>query len=269
MKPNTKRLKTRLAVRHQRAIRNAIRQSINVQDIIDAWFANYPNGEGTVTPEQARDWARAHVIVNTATMRNALFNLYADSVILGQDLSLYSIARKARVRKVAPSRDELLRTLTINWNTWKPGNRAAALRLRPSSLLYELLNRGTSMSDEITMTTVKRIGTILARTLEEGVTPRKAALLIDEMIDDPVRAVMIAQTETSYAVVQSSLDLYRESGVEMVEYLVADPCDACAENEQASPLPLGQEFPNGNPPVHPNCMCDLAPYVVDTQFINE
>jgi len=109
----------------------------------------------------------------------------------------------------------------------------------------------------------------LARTLEEGVTPRKAALLIDEMIDDPVRAVMIAQTETSYAVVQSSLDLYRESGVEMVEYLVADPCDACAENEQASPLPLGQEFPNGNPPVHPNCMCDLAPYVVDTQFINE
>lgn len=265
MKPNTKRLKTRLAVRHQRAIRNAIRESINVREIVEAWFANFPNGEGSVTPDEARDWARAHVIVNTRPMRNALTNVYADSIILGSDLSMYQIARKARVRKVAPSRDELLRALTMNWANWKPGNRAASLRLRPTTLLYDMLNRGTRTSDEITMTTVKRIGTILARTLEEGVTPRRAAILIDEMIDDPVRALMIAQTETSYAVVEASLDLYRESGVEMVEYLVADPCDACSENEQASPLPLGQEFPNGNPPVHPNCMCDLAPYVVTNE----
>ena len=269
MKPNTKRLKTRLAVRHQRAIRNAIRESVNVADIVSAWFTNYPNGEGSVTPEQARDWARAHVIVNTRPMRNALTGVYADSVILGTDLSLYQIARKARVRKVAPSKDELLRSLRMNWSNWRPGNRAAALRLRPTSLLYDLLNRGNVMSDEITMTTVKRIGTILAQTLAEGVTPRRAAILIDEMIDDPVRSLMIAQTETSYAVVEASMDLYRESGVEMVEYLVADPCDACAENEAASPLQLGQEFPNGNPPVHPNCMCDIAPYVVDTQFVNE
>ena len=269
MKPNTKRLKTRLASRHQRAIRQAIRASVNVTDIIDAWFANFPDGTGNVTPDDARAWARVHVIVNTQTLRNTLFNLYADAAILGIDLSAYEIARKAKVRKAAPSKKDLQRALVINWNTWKPGNRAAALRLRPSSTLYDLLNRGTSMSDEITMTTVKRIGTILSRVLAEGKNPRDAAILIDQMIDDPVRALMIAQTETSYAVVQSSLDLYRESGVEMVEYLVADPCDACAENEAASPIQLGEQWPNGDPPVHPNCMCDVAPYVVDTQFINE
>lgn len=269
MKPNTKRLKTRLAVRHQRAIRNAIRESVNVQDIVDAWFANFPSGSGTVTPDDARAWARVHVIVNTRIMRNTLFNLYADSVVLGTDLSAYEIARKAKVGKAAPSKKDLQQALSINWNTWKPGNRAASLRLRPSSTLYDLLNRGTSMSDEITMTTVKRIGSILARTLDEGLTPSKASILIDELIDDPVRALMIAQTETSYAVVQASLDLYRESGVEMIEYLVADPCDLCSENLEASPIQLGQEWPNGDPPVHPNCMCDVAPYVVDTQFINE
>ena len=121
------------------------------------------------------------------------------------------------------------------------------------------------MSDEITMTTVKRIGTILANTLNEGVSPSAVSILIDELIDDPVRALSIAQTETSYAVVQSSLDLYRESGVEMIEYLVADPCDLCSENERQSPIQLGAEWPNGDPPVHPNCMCDIAPYVVDTE----
>ena len=98
---------------------------------------------------------------------------------------------------------------------------------------------------------------------------RSSAILIDELIDDPVRALTIAQTETSYAVVQSSLDLYAESGVEMVEYLVADPCDLCSENEAQSPQPIGESWPNGEPPVHPNCMCDIAPYVVDTALINE
>lgn len=269
MKPNAKRLKTRLAVRHQRAIRNAISASVNVQDIVDAWFANYPNGSGTVTPYEARAWAKVHVIVNTRAIRNALMNLYADSVILGADLSTYQIARKAKISKAAPSKKDLQRSLSINWDTWKPGNRAATLRLRPNATLYELLNRGQSMSDEITMTTVKRIGTILADTLNEGISPSKSAILIDELIDDPVRALTIAQTETSYAVVQSSLDLYADSGVEMIEYLVADPCDLCSENQDQSPIQLGEEWPHGDPPVHPNCMCDIAPYVVDTALINE
>jgi len=269
MKPNTKRLKTRLAVRHQRAIRRAIRASVDVSSIVDAWFANFPEGSGTVTPDEARAWARVHVIVNTQTLRSTLYNLYADSAILGIDLSAYEIARKAKISKAAPSAKDLRRALSINWDTWKPGNRAAALRLRPSATLYDLLNRGTAMSDEITMTTVKRIGTILAQTLNTGKTPKQASILIDQLIDDPVRALSIAQTETSYAVVQSSLDLYRESGVEMIEYLVADPCDLCSENEAASPIQLGEQWPNGDPPVHPNCMCDVAPYVVDTQGINE
>jgi hypothetical protein len=198
-------------------------------------------------------------------IRNALFNLYADSVILGIDLTDYQIGRKTKQNKAAAKKKKPINlgSAPINWETWRPGNRAAALRLRPNATLYALLNRGQSMSDEITMTTVKRIGTILANTLKQGLSPAKTSILIDELIDDPVRALTIAQTETSYAVVQSSLDLYRETGVEMIEYLVADPCDLCSENEAASPIQIGQEWPNGDPPVHPNCMCDVAPYLED------
>jgi hypothetical protein len=64
--------------------------------------------------------------------------------------------------------------------------------------------------------------------------------------------------------VQASRDLYAESGVEQVQWLVADPCDECQENLDQSPIGIDEEWINGDPPVHPNCMCDIAPYVVDT-----
>lgn len=265
MKPNKKRLKARLGARHVRSVRRAISGSVNVEEIVRAWYDLHPEGDTSeVTPDQAREWARVNVIVNTRVVRDALARIYADGAILGEDLATYDIAR-AMLRKAAPDRQRRAQALAMNWNTWRPGNRAAALRLRPTSLLYALLNRGNAMADEITMTTVKRIGTILAEGLRQGVTPKRMSILIDQLVDDPTRALTIAQTETSYAVVEANLDLYRESGVEMVEYLVADPCELCSENLDASPISIGEEWPNGNPPVHPNCMCDVAPYVVTSE----
>lgn len=265
MKPNKKRLKNRLAARHVRSVRRAISASVNVEDIVRAWFELHPEGSpDTVTPDQAREWARVNIIVNTRVVREALARMYADGAILGEDLATYDIARQM-LKKAAPEPEKRARALVMNWNTWRPGNRAAALRLRPTALLYSLLNRGNAMADEITMTTVKRIGTILADGLAQGITPKRMSILIDRLVNDPVRALTIAQTETSYAVVQANLDLYRDSGVEMVEYLVADPCDLCQENLEASPIQIGEEWPNGDPPVHPNCMCDVAPYIVRSE----
>ena len=40
----------------------------------------------------------------------------------------------------------------------------------------------------------------------------------------------------------------------------SDPCDDCQENEDAGPIPVGDEFPSGDyaPPAHPNCTeCEL------------
>lgn len=265
MKPNKKRLKYRLAARHVRSVRRAISASVDVEQIVRSWYDLHPEGqEGEVTPDQAREWARVNVIVNTRVVRDALARMYADGIVLGDDLATYDIARQM-LRKAAPDPKRRAQALSMNWDKWRPGNRAAALKLRPTSLMYALLNRGNAMADEITMTTVKRIGTILAEGLKQGITPKRMAIVIDELVDDPVRALTIAQTETSYAVVEANLDLYRESGVEMVEYLVADPCELCSENLDASPISIGEEWPNGNPPVHPNCMCDVAPYVVTSE----
>jgi hypothetical protein len=38
------------------------------------------------------------------------------------------------------------------------------------------------------------------------------------------------------------------------EWIAADPCDECAEFEGTT-VPIDEEFPDGDPPLHPNCRC--------------
>lgn len=273
MKPNRTRLKTRLAVRHVRSIRSGIRALVDVEQILDSWFATQDpidstdaNEARTISTQMARDWAKVHIrIENTELLYNALGRIYADAWVLGEDITDYELARALGLRKAAPNPKQLRRALTINWNTWRPGNRAAARLVTPPNGLKRLLDARKIDIQGITRTTLDRIGTRLADGLKQGLSRRSMAKLINEVLNDPERSLMIAGTESSRAVVQASKDLYQDSGVEMIQWLVADPCEDCQDNYDQSPIPIGEEWRNGDPPVHPNCMCDVAPYVVDTK----
>ena len=272
MKPNRKRLKIRFAARHARSIRLGIRDLVDVDEILDRWFglqspiaSSTHNDPFHITGQMGRDWARMNIpIRDTERLSNALGRLYADAYILAEDLTAYDIARAVGLRKVALSKKDLSRALRIHWDRWSPGNRAAAALLEPPGGLRSLLQaRGVKIRG-LSSTTLDRIGTGLAEGLRGGMTRQEASRLINGVLDDSARSLMIAGTEMSYAVTQANRNLYRESGVEMVEWLVADPCEDCQENYDQSPIPIGDEWINGDPPVHPNCMCDVAPYVVDT-----
>lgn len=271
MKPNRQRIETSLAVRHVRSIRLAIKDMFNVQQILDAWFSLHDpidnrdeNNPNKITPAQARSWAKIQVHVsNTQRLNNALARLYADGWTLGTQLSTYDIARKV-LPKAAPSKKQLLNSLNTNWSKWKPGNRAAALLVAPPNGLKRLLEQRNVKIQGMTNTTLDRIGTALADGLLEGSTRREIALDLMDIVDDADRALTIAGTEMRSAVVNASMDLYQDSGVEKIQWLVAEPCDLCMENFNQSPIGIDEEWINGEPPVHPNCMCDIAPYVVDT-----
>lgn len=272
MKPNRKRLKIRFAARHARSIRLGIRELVDVNEILDRWFGlqspiSSPdkNEPYNLPGWMGRDWARMNIpIRDTERLSNALGRLYADAFVLGTDIATYDIARAVGVRKAAPSRRELSRALGMNWNRWTPGNRAAAALLDPPAGLRRLLQRRGVTIRGLSNTTLDRIGTGLAEGLRQGLTRREASRLINGILDDSERSLMIAGTEMAYATTQASRELYQDSGVEMVEWLVADPCEDCQENYDQSPIRIGEEWINGDPPVHPNCMCDIAPYVVDT-----
>lgn len=263
--------KVRLAARHSNSLKKAIKASIDSDKVVNDWLGTH-NPVG-IQPDIARTWARTHIYADTKGIANALLTIYADGYLLGTDIGTSGLAR-AKVNK-APTLKQLQNAMAINWDTWKAGNRAASLIINPPRGLSSLLDARNVTVNGINRTTLDRIGTILAKGLKEGITPaemsRQMRSEIDDLLDDSERALMIAQTETSRAVSIASRQLYNESGVELVEWLVADPCDTCQENADVSPIGIGDTFPSGDtePPAHPNCVCDLAPYLVDTRNIGE
>jgi hypothetical protein len=258
--------KVRLAARRASLIRQALRQSVNIAQVQEDWASAHPNSE-TMTTEQARQWARTNVRLDSEPLMTAFRTLYLESYLLGEDIAMNSIA-KAKINK-APTKQQLQRAVGINWDNWKAGNRAAALLVnKPRGLSTLLDNRGVTIQG-INRTTLDRIGTRLANALAQGLPPSEVDL--SDFFDDSERALAIAQTEMSRAVATASRQLYEESGVELVEWIVADPCDLCQENADVSPIRIDDTFPSGDtePPAHPNCVCDISPYVVDTREIGE
>ena len=282
--------KIRLAARHATAIQKAIKDSIDINLLVTDFF--FAHNTAPITTSEARTWVALHANAKTSDLNKALVNLYAESYVLGEDIALSAIA-KATINK-APTLKEMQRGMAIDWNNWKAGNRAAASLVKPKGGLQQLMAKRGSVIDGISKTTYDRIGTQLAYALQRGLAPssvaneissllgapsaeRTAYLIqqgyqaVDAAIYDPERALMIAQTEMSRAVSVASRELYQDSGVELVEWLTADPCDECQENEDVSPIGIDDTFPTGDtePPAHPNCACALAPYVVDIKDIGE
>ena len=66
------------------------------------------------------------------------------------------------------------------------------------------------------------------------------------------------------AVTVATRDEYQANNVVQVGWLLSDgACELCEENDDASPISIDDDWPNGDPPVHPQCLCALTP-IVDT-----
>lgn len=266
MKPNRLRLKTRLAVRHARSLRLGIRDLVDINQILDAWFGlHHPelSEQMTIAGFQGRDWARMNISIrDTDKLFDALGRLYADAYVYSQDITAYELARAVGIKKaLSLSQEQLQSALKTQWDKWKPGNRAAAALLDPPDGLRRLLQQRNLTIRGLASTTIDRIGTRLADGLRAGLTRDQVARSINEVLNDATRSVTIAQTEMSRAITQANQQIYTEAGVTMYEYLVVEPCDDCRENLKNSPQPADGDWPSGEPPVHPNCMCELVPYI--------
>ena len=247
----------RVAAQNAGRIRRAFKSVLHGDEIAQQWAQTHPAG-GSISPQLARDWARTQISVSHKSMQLALARLYAEGYVTGEYAAENRLARLVGLRK-APT----VGAGVVNWATWKPGNRAAAALLKPKGGLRNLLDRERIVvSDAVLETKLDRIGTALAKALEEGLTPKSVAILIDKIVDDPQHALVIAQTEMSRAVSVATRDRYETAGVGQVEWLVAEGCEVCQENADAGPIDIGDTFPSGDsePPAHPNCMCALAPY---------
>jgi len=242
-------------------VRDALRASLNVNEIVDAFLNTYR--EGTVTRSQARNWARINVKQNDTALTDALDAVWASGWILGTDYATEAM-RIASIKK-AP-------TFSIDWSKWKPGQPAAEALVRPPRGLKRLLAKHRNQTIKgISDTNLDRIGTVLADGLAVGADRRSIArdimtLGIEGIMGDAKRAMTIALTETSRAVGAATLERYQEMGLRFHEWLTVEGegvCVACDENALAGPVSVGSEFPSGDlsEPAHPNCRCKMIPFI--------
>jgi ADP-ribosyltransferase exoenzyme/Phage Mu protein F like protein len=246
----------RLTAQYATKIKQAFKSAIDGDAIARSWAETHPAG-GSVSPQTARDWALAHAVVNQKPLQYALSRIYADGYTLGVKVAK---TRLTGLKKGVTAN-------VVDWSTWKPGLPSAAALVKPMGGLKELLDsQKITIANEITRTKLDRIGTALATSLSRGDTARETAKAIDAIIADPQHALVIARTEMARAMSVASREQYQNAGVEQVEWLVAEGCADCQENADASPIPLGDEFPTGDtePPAHPNCMCAIAPVFDDS-----
>jgi hypothetical protein len=243
-------------------IRRAIADQIDPVWVAENVFQAFPDGV-TATPVQARVWAQLNLRFDNRPLMLVLQQLYATGWVLGQDAGAAYVADQ-RLTKATPSTDELMAALNIDWDNWKPGNRAAEQLVRTSPGLQGLLDQAGATIKGMNETTVSRVGTVIADGLRRGASSGSLAkdLVqsgIEGLLADPSRALAIANTEMSRALNVSSMNYYTDSGVEKVEWLALEACELCGQNADAGAIPLGEVFPSGDtePPGHPNCRCGI------------
>lgn len=260
---NSRAARERLIAKHVSKISKAFREGFDTSAIVTSWEHAHFVAD-TITTEMSRDWARMSINANPKPMRNALSSIYANGYVLGEKIANSDIRPIRKAFNKKPS----IKPVTINWSTWKPGLPSAAALVSPKGGLKRLLDyQGVKISNEVVRTKIDRIGTALATALKEGYGAGQTAKLIDNVIEDPEAAMVIARTETARAISVASRDRYETSGVQLVEWLASDACDECEENAGVSPIGIDETFPSGDtePPAHPNCECDLIPYYGDDE----
>lgn len=92
------------------------------------------------------------------------------------------------------------------------------------------------------------------------------AAKLEDVLDNPSRAKMVAHTEMARAASAATIASYEETGVRERRWLGvgdAKECPVCDANEAEGAVPMGQAFAGGqiSPPAHPWCRCALMPVV--------
>ena len=241
-------------------VRDALRASLDPVEVVRLWNETHRDSI-EVTPNQARDWAVNNLRPDSSKLSEALDKVYGVGGALGYDASLQAYA-KAKLSK-AISAEDIANAINIDWSSWKPGNRAAAIIAAPRGGFARLLNKKTSTLQGLDTTTLRQVGTALSAGLAVGATDEDIASKLFDVIGSADRALTIATTEMNSAMSVASMDNYQSLGVEQVEWLGLDACEICQPNIDQGAIPWGQEFDSGDtePPGHSNCRCSILPVI--------
>ena len=275
MSKGAQQASARVAAKNAVKIRAALAASINGRRVYTQYMDTNPATEDLpLARAQARAWARKNVKLDLATYKQVLAKHYGDMYVLGQREALENMADRAQKGPVATANSKpklnpqgmpiFDPSFTINWDAWTPGNEGAAALLSKPGGLKDLLGDIDIQARGIADYSHDLLGTALADGIARGDTPVTIANAIRDSLSSPERALTIAITEGQRAKIEANVDSYAANGVDQIEWTTNDPCPECEEND-GKIVNLGDDFPSGDtqPPVHPNCQCDVIPVMPD------
>jgi SPP1 gp7 family putative phage head morphogenesis protein len=278
----------RLAADQAEDLRTAIKRSVDVDQVVEDWLRSHANTP-SIKPSEARHWARLNIRVDNTVTRAVWRRMLATGYVLGDDVAPVAIARSQLNKADAPDLSNVQTAINYDWSNWKAGNRAASALLQPPKGLAQLLAQTNASIAGMDATTLDRLGTVLADSLNTGASVTATAQSIvrdglasslkvglETVLQDAQRAMTISRTEISRALNVSCRENYVELGVEQYEWLALEPCDDCEENDGVV-VTMGDAFPSGDtePPVHPNCRCTILPVIdegvpaIEDQFVED
>jgi len=251
----------RVAAQNAVKIRAALRQSIDAKQLFDDYQLSQPHASGNMTQDRARAraWAIMNIRFNNDALATALIRLWAEAWVLGDDAAGEALFEGRQAMKAVQG--------TVDWSKWKAGDKVAALMLRKPKAFQKILDDMGIALKGMDKTSMDRIGTALADSIELGLSPTSAAKLINNAVGNPARALTIAITETSRVLNVAAVTRYKDAGVESMKWMTvlavaggSVACEICAPNNGVV-IKLGESFPSGNmqPPAHPHCRCALLP----------
>jgi SPP1 gp7 family putative phage head morphogenesis protein len=252
----------RLAAKNALKILAALRQTFDAKAVYEQYLSTQPNKSNNPAQDRARAraWAIMNVQPNMQAMNTVMQRVLAEGYVTGEAFADEQL-RLARELKKADD-------TYVDWANWKPGDRAAALLLRPPKAFQQLLQSQGIALKEMSETTTRDIGNAIADAVDLGMSAERSAKNIMRHVANPARALSIAITEQNRAISYATVSRYKEAGLEQMEWEVSSPCDKCAKNANQV-VPIGSQFNSGNtqPPAHPHCRCVLLPVIPD--FDNE
>jgi SPP1 gp7 family putative phage head morphogenesis protein len=192
-----------------------------------------------------------------AVIGQILNGIYADGMVIGQQSAIALVDRVE----------------TVDWGNWSPGDTQAAnevLGVQGGLGLQGMLDQAGVTINSVSANRIDELAARLAEGLQEGWSSDQLGRSLQDVLDDPSWAELVASTEMTRAVSASTLLQYGQQGVTRSVWITAEDqnvCPICLDNENDSE-PLGQSFPSGDsqPPAHPRCRCALGPDISSISF---
>jgi len=248
----------RIAAKNAVKIRAALHQVTDFKRVFDKYQETQPQPTDNTTQDRtrARSWLILNVYLNDEPLRQTVMRAWAEAYVLGQAAADEWIKKTKEANKA----DDI----EVNWDNWKPGDKATALLLNPTKGFEAYLQStgGASYFKKFNKETIVNLGTALSDSIALGLDAESAAVMIGQHVASPSRALTIAITEQNRAMSFGSIERYKEAGLQKMEWAVSDPCDICAKND-GQVIVIGQSFASGDqqPPAHPHCRCVLLPVI--------